>query len=78
MSNGYSHSIVQLVKKADSRLIGVALGRLCIERNIPVRQVAERFGVSRQTVYSWFTGKHIPKSDMLNKMHKFVVSLADK
>lgn len=57
MSNkGYSRKFVDANKQADPFHVGVCLGRVCIERDIPIQDVAEYLGVSRQTVYSWFLG----------------------
>lgn len=60
MSHGYSQSLVQANKEASARLLGVALGRHCIKRGISVSDIAERFGVSRMTVYTWFKGMRNP------------------
>lgn len=57
MSYGYSARLIALNKKADSKLLGVRLGRVCIQQNIPVSTVAARLGVSRQTIYNWFMGE---------------------
>lgn len=57
MSYGYSTHIVRLNKKADTKLLGVRLGRACIKKDISVITVAARVGVSRQTVYNWFCGR---------------------
>lgn len=57
MSNkGYSRKFVNANKAADPFHVGVCLGRVCIERDIPIQDVAEHLKVSRQTVYSWFLG----------------------
>jgi transcriptional regulator with XRE-family HTH domain len=53
---GYSFQLVKANKAADQKLIGVQLGRVMINNNVPVAEVARRFGVSRQTIYNWFTG----------------------
>jgi hypothetical protein len=60
MSYGYSQRLVFANQKADVNSLGVALGRLCIERNIPVNEVAENLGVSRATIYNWFWGASAP------------------
>ena len=60
MSYGYSQRLVDANQKADSSLLGVALGRVCIERDIPVNSVAEYIGVSRATIYNWFWGSTTP------------------
>ena len=53
---GYSQLIVEANKAADSKKLGVRLGRYCITNDIPVKDVMEYFIVSKQTVYNWFTG----------------------
>ena len=57
---GYSQSVVRTNRDADGRNLGVKLGRYCINRDIPVKDVMEYFEVSKQTVYSWFAGTHVP------------------
>lgn len=60
MSYGYSFRLIQLNHNADDDLLGVRLGRLCIRFNVPVSAVAEKCGVSRPTVYNWFSGETSP------------------
>jgi hypothetical protein len=57
---GYSQQIVCANRDADSRNTGVKLGRFCIARGIPVTDVMDFFGVSKQCVYNWFIGRHEP------------------
>jgi hypothetical protein len=57
---GYSIRVAEAVRNADESLLGVQLGRKCVERNIPIVDVARILNVSRQTVYSWFTGLKRP------------------
>jgi hypothetical protein len=56
MSNGYSSRFVKIVNSADTNKLGVQLGNLCIENDIPAQDVAEHFGVTRATIYNWFKG----------------------
>jgi hypothetical protein len=56
MSNGYSSRFVKIVNSADTNKLGVQLGNLCIEHDIPAQDVAEHFGVTRATIYNWFKG----------------------
>jgi len=56
MSNGYSFRFAKAVNSADTSKIGVQLGNLCIDRDIPAVDVAEHFGVTRATIYNWFKG----------------------
>jgi len=70
---GYSFRLVQANQAADSRKIGVALGRYCISKDIPVADIAEKFDVSRMAVYSWFTGvsePHRAKAEQIAAMLK--------
>lgn len=71
MSHGYSMSLVYANKKADIEHPGVALGRFCIDREISVQQVAESLGVSRMTVYNWFSGYVKPSREHLEAIERF-------
>ena len=42
--------------KADPSKLGVQLGIICKELDIPVADVAEHFGITKPTVYNWFKG----------------------
>jgi len=75
MSFGYSQSLVKANKAANARSLGVALGRHCIERDISVRQVADRFKVSRMTVYSWFKGAREPRPDLAVQIQRYIQKL---
>jgi len=59
-NKGYSRKFVDANLKADPLHVGVQLGRICIERDIPVLDVAEHLNVSRQAIYMWFLGKALP------------------
>lgn len=59
---GYTIRIAEAINNADGSLIGVKLGRLCIKHDVPVSKVASYLGVTRQTVYYWFTGKSQPQA----------------
>jgi transcriptional regulator with XRE-family HTH domain len=60
MTYGYSQSLVYANKKATTKSLGVALGRVCIRANISVSKIADHFGVSRMTIYNWFKGDSVP------------------
>jgi transposase len=72
MSYGYSQSLVEANKNADATSLGVALGRLCIERGIPVTEVAGVFKVSRATVYNWFWGQVTPNRSHNELIERFI------
>ena len=69
---GYSYDMVKRIKAADSAIPSVRLGLVCIERNIPVSEVAEGLNVSRQTVYAWFTGKFKPRHKQMQKIEQML------
>jgi DNA-binding phage protein len=64
---GYTLYMQQVNKSADTKRLGVKLGRHCIKNSLSVAALAKEFGVSRQTIYNWFSGKteptkqHIPR-----------------
>lgn len=65
---GYSMRFVEAVRAADQTHIGVKLANLCIKREVPVGRVAEWLGVTRATVYSWFTGRTTPRPEAVAKI----------
>ena len=69
---GYSLILVKANRDADPKHIGVRLGKWCIRMNIPVSEVAQQFGVSRMTVYSWFTGASRPRKDKVDQIEKLL------
>ena len=75
-TRGYSPAIVAAVKNASLDSVGVELGKLCVDKNIPVTDVASFFGVSRQAVYLWFKGLTKPASKHQEKMAKLVTKLS--
>ena len=64
MTYGYSQRLAELNRSAELESIGVALGRECISLGLPVRAVADDLGVSRMTIYNWFTGASKPSKRM--------------
>lgn len=76
MPHGYSQYTVSANKSADGRLLGVALGRVCIAKGVPASKVANKFGVSRQTVYNWFGGIHMPRQELTKPISSYISSLS--
>ena len=76
MSYGYSARIISLNKKADRANLGVALGRLCIALDIPVVNVSEQIGVSKQTIYNWFMGQYEPKNEVVSRVTAMIRKLS--
>lgn len=54
---GYSNRMYTAVRLAPKERLGVRLGAVCIDAQIPVQIVAQWMGMSRQGVYFWFTGE---------------------
>ena len=72
MSLGYTQRIDSLNKNADDTLLGVRLGRVCIDKNIPVSRIASQLGVTRQTVYNWYVGTHVPNKELTPLINKLI------
>jgi predicted transcriptional regulator len=76
MPTGYSMFTAEAIRNANQELLGVKLGRICVRDDIPVKDVAEFFGVSRMTVYSWFKGDAIVSGKHVERMKKLIEKLA--
>lgn len=76
MPTGYSLLTMQEIQRADKRLLGVQLGRICLRHEIPVADVAEFFSVSRMTVYKWFKGEAIVSGKHVERVKKLIEKLA--
>ena len=75
MSFGYTLRIRDLNAKADQRKLGVRLGRVCIAHDVPVMVVAQRMGVTRATVYNWFSGASAPQPSTVSSIESFLASI---
>jgi len=72
MSRGYSLRLRDLNRRAPSNLLGVRLGRVCIKHDVSVTTVANRMGVTRQTVYNWFAGVTNPHSALVTLLESYI------
>lgn len=75
MPKGYSLLTANEIREANKTLLGVQLGRICLEKDIPVTDVADFFDVSRVTVYSWFRGKTVVSGKYSDKMKRLIEKL---
>jgi len=75
MMQGYTIRVAEAINSADGNLVGVQLGRLCIKHDISVSQVARDLGVTRQTVYSWFSGKSEPQVYYATSVRRMIEEL---
>jgi hypothetical protein len=57
MARTYGDKLLLKLQSGDSTLLGVRLGRLCVEANLPIAYVAPALEVSRNTVHLWFRGQ---------------------
>ena len=72
---GYSLYVAEAILNGEKDRLGVRLGRACIERNIPVTIVAGALGVTRQTIYYWFTGEYDPSEAHRLVVERYIASL---
>lgn len=75
MAKGYSVITINEIRSANSQLLGVQLGLVCLKNDLPVTDVAEFFGVSRMTVYNWFKGKVVVSGKHAERMTKLIEKL---
>ena len=73
---GYTIHLRQRNRAADKRKLGVRLGKHCISMGIPVIDLVEMFGVSRQTVYNWFYGISRPSQQHSRMIDSYFQSLS--
>ena len=72
MSYGYSARLIKANQDADKSLLGVRLGKMCIREEVPVAAIAQDLGVSRQTIYNWFSGTSSPMGATAKKVEAFI------
>lgn len=72
---GYTEAFVDEVRAAAQDKVGVKLALICIERDIPVVDVAEFLGLTRTTIYSWFRGRTNVPTKHFDKVQELVDKL---
>jgi hypothetical protein len=55
----YGQKFLLELRDADPTRLGVQLGRLCVDANLPALYVAKVLTVSKTTIYAWFRGQYI-------------------
>lgn len=75
MTVGYSVITANEIRNANPNLLGVQLGKVCLKNDIPVKDVAEFFGVTRMTVYNWFKGRVVVSGKYVERMNKLIEKL---
>lgn len=75
MSYGYGRELIEQNKLGNENSVGIRLGRVCIEHNIPVAEVAHKLKVSRQTIYNWFVGVTDPRTVLVARLERFIAKV---
>jgi hypothetical protein len=70
ISRGYSTLFIRKVEEADQGDLVRQYANACIDRNLPMSEVARRMEVTRATIYNWFTGKATPRAHQQEKIRK--------
>jgi hypothetical protein len=74
--HGYTLLLADTIKRAPRNKLGVRLGRACLAANVSVVEVSDYFGVSRPTIYSWFTGRSNPRDRQEKAIEQYIKKLA--
>jgi len=69
---GYSTSFVRAIAESELSDLVAQFAHHCVAREIPVAAVAERIGVTRVTVYAWFTGRSNPRAQHQEKIRQIL------
>jgi len=72
---GYDSLFLRKVEDADQTEVVMLLADVCINKGIPMSEVAFLFGVTRATVYNWMTGRTVPHPRYRVEMPKIVSRL---
>ena len=75
---GYSADLVSAVMSRGDSSTPARFAKLCVETQVSVHKVADLFCVSRQTVYSWFTGVSRPRPRHEEKMRNLLAEADGK
>lgn len=75
---GYDTLFIQKVEDADQRPLVMQLADVCINKTVPITEVALMFGVTRATVYNWLTGKSVPRARHQAVMPKVIARLSKR
>lgn len=72
---GYDSLFIRKVEEADQKPVVLRLAEVCIERHVPVTDVADMLGVTRATVYNWMTGRTAPNPRYLAPIEQVTARL---
>lgn len=69
---GYSTSFVRAVANSELSDLMFQFAHECVAREIPVSAISERVGVTRATIYAWFTGRAEPRAQHQEKIRQIL------
>lgn len=72
MSKGYSIAMKEQAESMAPDSLGSRLALFCIGKGIPVATVAAELGVTRATIYNWFSGVWTPNEAHQEKIEAFM------
>jgi DNA-binding phage protein len=72
-SRGYSTLFIRKVEEADQGNLVIQFANACIDRELPIAEIARRMEVTRATIYNWFTGKSSPRVHQQEKIRRTLV-----
>lgn len=70
--HGYNSALVAVVNARNPADITTRFAKHCIAQGIPVLEVADRFVVSKVTVYAWFKGTSTPRPAHMELMRSLL------
>jgi transcriptional regulator with XRE-family HTH domain len=73
----FSKKLRQVWDDPSSTGLGVELGRQCVRHRIAVREIADKFSVTRATVHNWMTGRTLPSGPTLVRVKDFIRQLKE-
>ena len=72
LARGYSTLFLSRIEKAELDPFLKQFADECIRRGIPISAIASRLGVTRASVYNWFTGRAAPRRSQMVQIKKVV------
>lgn len=81
MPYGYSNNMaVQIAEKHAQEPTDplFAMSAICVRHNILPSMIANKLGVSKQTIYDWLSGKYAPRPDKEVDIKKYLKELRKK
>ena len=69
-TRGYSTLFLRKIEEGDQKALVIQFANACIDRELPIAEIAQGLGVTRATVYNWFTGKSSPRLHQQEKIRR--------